>query len=153
MDLRSLRAASTRSKSDSTGGYRPCQSWERLVIRQTTSPKTHVLLNITKQSLICAHSQVLPKHLANFAQLLGEKTFFVGAEYTIADITCYDAVFHYGENLFPGSLNAVPKLNAWMRRIHELPNTRAYRASAQFVKLFPNQSVEDQFIMQAQFNQ
>ena len=116
-------------------------------------PKTHVLLTTTNQSLNGAHFQVLPKHLADFARLLGDKTFFVGAEYTIADITCYDAVFHYGENLFPGSLEAVPKLNAWMRRIHELPNIRAYRASEQFSQLFPNQTVEDQFVMQAQFNQ
>eukprot|EP00320_Phaeocystis_rex_P009971 CAMPEP_0119096664 /NCGR_PEP_ID=MMETSP1178-20130426/173514_1 /TAXON_ID=33656 /ORGANISM="unid sp, Strain CCMP2000" /LENGTH=205 /DNA_ID=CAMNT_0007080559 /DNA_START=35 /DNA_END=652 /DNA_ORIENTATION=+ len=80
-------------------------------------------------------AKTLPKHLDNFARLLGESEFFVGGACTVADLTAYDVFVNFGFNLVPGLDAKYPTLAAFVERVGALEKIAAYRTSDSFKAL------------------
>lgn len=76
-----------------------------------------------------------PKHLDNFARLLGDQEFLVGGACTVADLTLYDTLVNFGFNLVPGAEAKYPKLAKFVERVGKLERIAAYKASPKFSTL------------------
>ena len=79
--------------------------------------------------------KVLPLHGGNIERQLGESEYFVSGKLSVADIAVYDVLTTKCRNLVPNSLEAFPKLDAFVKRIEGLEKIAAYRASEQFTKI------------------
>ena len=79
--------------------------------------------------------EVVPKHLANFARLLGASDYFVGSKLTCADLCVWETL-STANCLVPGVLDKHPTLKAFHDRVLERPRIAKYVASEQFTKLW-----------------
>ena len=77
----------------------------------------------------------LPKHLKNLARLLGSRDYFAG-QFTVADITLYDAL-DVSNRQVPGILaTEYPTLAAFHARVEARPNIAKWIASEDRAKIF-----------------
>ena len=74
-------------------------------------------------------SDILTTHLPNFQRLLGDKSYMCGANFTLADISVYDALANWAERLLPGVLDRFPALRAYVDRVASRPRIAAWLAS------------------------
>ena len=77
----------------------------------------------------------LPKHLDNFARLLGEREWFAPSGFSVADLTIYDTL-DVAERQVPGTLAKYPTLKAFHARVEARPNVAAWLASEMRAKQF-----------------
>ena len=79
--------------------------------------------------------EALPKHLKNLARLLGSRDYFAG-QFTVADITLYDAL-DVSNRQVPGILaTEYPTLAAFHARVEARPNIAKWIASEDRAKIF-----------------
>lgn len=80
------------------------------------------------------------KHVGNLErQILGsdeKNEYFLGKEFSIIDVSLYDAITNFGTSCIPGdALKDFPKMKALIQRIAEQPRIAAYIASEECVCL------------------
>ena len=78
--------------------------------------------------------EALPKHLGNFARLLGEQVWFAGGRLTIADLTIYDTL-DVANRQAPGCLAKYPTLEAFHRRVEAVPGVAKWLNAEERTKL------------------
>jgi len=66
--------------------------------------------------------------MANFQNLLGDRKYFVNAEFTVADASMYE-LLDIHNRLFPGLMEEFPQLKAFHQRVEQRPNVRRYLES------------------------
>ena len=69
----------------------------------------------------------MPTHVGNLQRLLGDNDWYVGNKFSVADITVYDVLTSQVTTFLPGSLDAFPKLSAFVKRVEETEKIAAYR--------------------------
>ena len=89
----------------------------------------------TPATVTAYKAETIDKHMANLERILGDKQWFAGSSCTIADCTVFDVCNNYTFNLLPGTIDAYPKLKAFMARFAARPKIQAYMATDQFTKL------------------
>jgi len=80
-------------------------------------------------------NNVMPLHLTNLGNHLGDNDFFVGNEVSAADMTMFDVLNDFSFNLFPSAKANFPKLVAFYNRVAALPKIKAYMATDKYKNL------------------
>jgi glutathione S-transferase len=73
----------------------------------------------------------IPKHIGNLERLLGDKEFYLGSTFSLADICVYDCVVNFYETSVPEMFagGKYPRIQALCKRVAERPGIKEYLAS------------------------
>jgi len=74
---------------------------------------------------------IMPTGLAKLDALLGDKTFFAGDVFTVADCKAFEAL-DKTRIIYPPALASYPRLEAFLARVEQVPNLAAYFASDRY---------------------
>jgi len=80
-------------------------------------------------------NEVQSTHLPNLARLLSGGPYMCGSDFTLADISVYDALANWVERLLPGVLARFPTLHSYVIRVMSRPSIAAWLASAQAAEI------------------
>lgn len=104
--------------------------------------KPMTMMGGTADDIAAYKETILPKHLQNFARILGDRDYFASdGKFTVADLTIYDALDVSNRQL-PGVLEEYPTLKNFHARIEARPNIAKWLASEERAELIAFPALE-----------